>query len=280
MTGSNELELSDHHFAKLCDIIHQNTGITIGDGRKSLLLSRLRNRLREVNESNFKSYIARVTNDADEMQELINRVTTNKTLFYRTPRVWEHFQGVVIPDFLAKPTSRPMRIWSAAASSGEEAYTAGMILEGVRTSNPGFDYKVVGTDISVRVLEQAESGIYSGVKVNNFSKAYSELFNAQMVGDDSGGFQVKPSIKSRITFKQHNLQNRMKSSPFDAIFLRNVLIYFTPEDQEDFLSKIHDLLSPDGILYIGESESISRLETDFEIVEPMVYRPIARRRAA
>ncbi len=277
MGDSNELELNDLNFTKLCGIIHENTGITIGEGRKSMLLSRLRGRLRELEETDFKSYIARLSSEAGEMQELINRVTTNKTLFYRTPRVWEHFRDVAIKDFLAKKTGRPMRIWSAAASSGEEAHTAGMILEDVRAANPGFDYKILGTDISLRVLKQAEAGVYSGVKVDNFRKSNPELFNAHMVADDSGGFQIAPAIKTRLTFKQHNLQKRMKASPFDVVFLRNVLIYFTPEDQSDFLGKIHEVMPPDGTLYIGESESLSRVKTDFDIVEPMVYMPMARK---
>jgi len=281
MTMQKAIEMSDAHFSQLCTIIHENTGITIVDGRKSMLLSRLRGRLRELGETDFDAYISRVTSDRDEMQELVNRVTTNKTLFYRTPRVWEHFRTVVVEEFLASGTRRPMRVWSAASSTGQEAHTAGMVLESVRHDHPSFDYKVIGTDISKRVLDQAEAGVFSEQTVANFKKDQPELFTKHMMRNDAGTFQVSPDIKSRISFKYHNLQERMKNvSSFDAVFLRNVLIYFTIEDQAKVLAHIHALLPPNGTLYIGESESLSRVETDFDIVEPMVYRPQAGARKA
>ncbi len=280
MASNADSELSDLQFDKLRTIIHDNTGITIQDGRKSLLLSRLRSRLREVEEPNFKSYIARLSSDADEMQELINRVTTNKTYFYRTPRVWDHFRGQAVEDFLAKGSKRPMRIWSAAASTGEEAHTVGIVLEEVRTSQSNFDYKIMGSDISSRVLKKAEAGVYAPPAVKEFRKEQPDLFRTHMMGDDAEGFHVAPNVKSRISFKLHNLQKRMTgTSPFDAVFLRNVLIYFTPEDQEEILRNIHAMMPPDGTLYIGESETLTRLNTDFDIIEPMIYRPNAGRKA-
>jgi chemotaxis protein methyltransferase CheR len=266
------IELSDGNFAKLQQIIHDTTGITIADGRKSMLLSRLRGRLRDMNETDFKSYISRVTSDTDELQEMINRVTTNKTLFYRTPRVWEHFVTTAVAGFVDRNPGRPMRIWSAAASTGEEAYTAGMVLETVRQTQDGFDYKIVGSDISSRVLGEAETGCYGPDRVANFRKSHPELFQTHMLGDDTAGYRVRPQIKSRVSFRPHNLQNRMThAGPFDAVFLRNVLIYFTPKDQEIILDHVHSVMHSDGVLYIGESESLSRLTTKFEMVEPIIY---------
>ncbi len=276
MAAESDLELSDLNFAKLRTIIHDNTGISIADGRKSLLLSRLRQRLRETDMADFKSYVARVQSDAGELQELIDRITTNKTLFYRTPRIWEHFRDVAVEDFIARKAMRAMRIWSAAASTGEEAYTAGMLLEGPRKTQDEFDYKIVGTDISARVLKKAEMGAFPASTVANFRKDQPSLFRDHLTGNDAAGFQVDPKIKARVSFKLHNLQNRMKNaSPFDVVFLRNVLIYFTAEDQEGILRNVHAHMPPDGTLYIGESESLARLDTEFEMLEPMVYRPRA-----
>lgn len=270
------LELSDAHFTKLCEIIHANTGITIADGRKSLLLGRLRSRLREANEPDFDSYIKRVKTDAAELQQLINRITTNKTYFYRTPRIWDHFRSETVPAFLASKTRRPMRVWSAASSTGEEAHTIGVVLDEVRRAEAGFDFSVIGTDVSSRVLEKAEAGVYPATAVSMFKKDEPDLFRKGMVGDDANGFQVKPEVKSRLKFKLHNLQKPLRgTSSFDAVFLRNVLIYFTIEDQENILRHVHALMPPSGVLYIGESETLNRLNTGFEQVEPMVYRPIA-----
>lgn len=275
MTDSaRNFDLSDLQFEKLREIIHANTGITIGDGRKSLLLSRLRSRLRDANEPDFKSYISRLNSDASELQELINRVTTNKTYFYRTPRVWEHFLNVAVPEFLAEKPKRPMRIWSAASSTGEEAHTVGILLDEVRQSEVGFDYSVLGTDVSSRVIKIAETGVYAPQTFAAFRKDKPDLVRNALVGDDASGFHVKPDIKSRLKFKLHNLQKRLKSSgQFDVVFLRNVLIYFTVEDQENILRHVCAMMPPTGILYIGESETLGRLETPFDPVEPMVYRP-------
>lgn len=271
---TSELQLSDMHFAKLRGIIHDHTGISIGEGRKSLLLSRLRGHLRAAGAPDFKSYIKLVTSDADALQELIDRVTTNKTYFYRTPRIWEHFRDVAVEDFLDRNTMRPMRIWSAAASTGEEAYTAGIILEDLRCKRTQFDYKILGTDISARVLKSAEAGVYQAPAVAAVQKERPDLFKAHVLADDAGQFTVNSKIRSRISFKLHNLRSKLRNGgPFDVVFLRNVLIYFQPEDQERILAEVHSVMSPAGTLYIGESETLSPLKTDFEIVQPLVYQP-------
>lgn len=268
----HDIELSDVHFTKLREIIHKNTGITIGEGRKGLLISRLRGRLRDVDEPNFKAYIGRVISDASEMQELIDRVTTNKTYFYRTPRIWEHFRTVVVPAFRAKDASRPMRVWSAAASTGEEAHTLGILLEDTRLSEDRFDYTIFGTDVSARVLKSAKTGVYEQPAINQFRKAEPDLFRKHVLGDDAGGYKVGLAIKSRLKFQLHNLQKALKNtSAFDAVFLRNVLIYFTEEDQENILRHVASMMQPDATLYIGESETLTRLKTRFKMTDPMVY---------
>lgn len=265
-------ELNDLNFTKLRAIIHKNTGITIGDSRKSMLVGRLRSRLRETNEPSFKAYISRVESDPEELQQLINKVTTNKTYFYRTPRIWEHFIDTATEAFLLKKSKRPMRVWSGASSTGEEAHTIGVLLEDVRARTQGFDYSILGTDVSSRVLEIAEAGAYSEAAIGELKKHKPLLFEKYIENAEAGTFTADKAIRSRIKFKMHNLQKRlMQSSKFDVIFLRNVLIYFTPEDQENILTHMNNALAPDGFLYIGESESLKRLNTDFEMVAPMVY---------
>lgn len=276
MPQPTDAVLSELHFSKLQAIIHDQTGITIADGRSTMLVGRLKSRLRELGLSDYKAYIAKVMSDPDEMQELINRITTNKTYFYRTPRIWEHFREDAVPAFLAKTSPRAMRVWSAAASTGEEAHTIGIVLEQVRKSEPGFNYSVLGTDVSARVLERAETGSYDEAAFAQFRKDAPDLFAEHMKCDDAGRVQISPDIRSRIKFKRHNLQERLGGAgPFDVVFLRNVLIYFTNEDQENILRHVHALMPNDGVLYIGESETLSRLNTDFEIVAPMIYRPVS-----
>lgn len=271
----SDIEMSDSEFAKLRAIVHKNTGITIGENRKSMLLSRLRRRLREVDAPNFSSYISGLVNNPGEMQELTNRVTTNETYFYRTPRVWEHFENEVVPKFLKARHARPLKIWSAAASTGEEAHTIGVLLEDLRQKHQGFEYSVLGTDVSSRVLKIAETGLYKGRAIARFQKAKPDLFKTHMIGNDTDGFQADPAIKKRLKFKLHNLLERLKSTgSFDVVFLRNVLIYFTKEDQETILNHVRDQIRPEGTLYIGESETLTNLDTGFEQVLPIIYRPV------
>ena len=278
MTSSDiEKSLNDADFEALRAIVHKETGISIADNRRSMLFSRLQKRLRETGEATFKNYIAKVTSDPDEMQELTNRVTTNETYFYRTPRVWSHLREVAIPAFLEARAARPMKVWSAAASTGEEGHTFGVVLEDVRLANPGFDYAVLGTDISSRVVAIANEGHYVGRPVARFKREDPELFAKHMVGDDTEGYRVKPEIKRRIQFKLHNLIKPLSSGgPFDVVFLRNVLIYFNDQDQETILANIHKQLRPEGTLVIGESETLKSLNCDFEAVAPLIYRPAVK----
>ena len=269
-----EKSLSDVDFSKLRDIVHQETGITIPETRKSMMFSRLQRRLRETGEATFRGYIERVSSDPAEMQELTNRVTTNETYFYRTPRVWSHFREVSIPQFLEANTARAMKVWSAAASTGEEGHTMGVVLEDIRQRHRGFDYSVLGTDISSRVLAIAQEGHYVGRPVNRFKKEDPDLFSKYMVGNDAEGYRVVPDVKRRIQFKLHNLLRPLGAGgPFDVIFLRNVLIYFTNADQEKILANIHKQLRPEGTLMIGESETLKSLRCDFEPISPLIYRP-------
>lgn len=277
-----ETTLSDVDFSKLRSIVHAETGITIAENRRSMMFSRLQKRLRETGENTFDAYISRVSSDPVEMQELTNRITTNETYFYRTPRVWAHLREVTIPQFLNDPKKRQIKAWSAAASTGEEAHTLGVVCEDIRQKNPGFDYSVLGTDISSRVIEIAKNGHYVGRPVARFQKEDPVLFSKYMTGSDTEGFHVRPEIKSRLNFRLHNMLKPLKSGgPFDVVMLRNLLIYFTKEDQEKILANVHAQLRPGGTLIVGESETLKGLDCKFEVVAPLVYRPtLSHRRAS
>lgn len=277
----SSITMSDSDFSKLRAIVYSQTGITIGDTRRSLLVTRLRPRLRDLGLPDYRAYINRLSSDPAERQELTNRVTTNETYFYRTPRVWSYFNEVFVPDFAARVKNRPLRVWSAASSTGEEAYTAGVFLEDMRKELAGFDYSILGTDISSRVIDVASCGIYKGRPVARFQKEQPELFSRHMVGSDEKGWKVGPDIRARIRFRQHSLLNSLKNTAqFDAIFLRNVLIYFTASDQETIVRHARTVLHPEGVLFIGESESLKHITSDVEQVAPIIYRPASRSRGA
>ena len=269
-----ENSLSEVDFIQLRSIIHSETGITISDNRKRMLYSRLQSRLRATGSVNFREYIEKIRDDDKEMQEFKNRVTTNETYFYRTPRIWSHFRTETIPNFLELQPQRPMNVWSAAASTGEEAHTVGVVLESVRQTHTKFDYSVLGTDISTRVIGIAKQGHYKGRPLARFRNEEPELFLKFMTGTDSEGYYVTQGIRQRISFRTHNLTERLSSGgPFDVVFLRNVLIYFVPEDQERILANIYEQMRPNGTLFIGESETLSNLKCKFEQISPLVYKP-------
>eukprot|EP00903_Cladosiphon_okamuranus_P002593 g2591.t1 len=211
--------------------------------------------------------------DSRETEHYVNAVTTNKTLFYRTPRIWSYLTDEFVPAWIKAGHNRPLEVWSGASSTGEEIYTAGMVLEEFRKSRPGFEYRIVGTDVSDRVVEIADKGVYSGRIIDMFKTSSPELFAKYMVGNDSDGYRVNNDIRSRIKFQRHNIFKPFQTrSKYDVSLLRNVLIYFTHEDQERAIANVERSLRPDGLLIIGESETLSPLETNYVCVAPLIYR--------
>ncbi|NQY15431.1 MAG: protein-glutamate O-methyltransferase CheR [Henriciella sp.] len=265
--------LSEAYFAELVKFTHDLTGITILPNRKSMLVSRLRSRLRATNTTNFNDYLRLLKSDSGETEHYVNAVTTNKTLFYRTPRIWSYLKDEFVPAWIKAGHNRPMEVWSGASSTGEEIYTAGMVLEEFRKKHPGFDYRIVGTDISDRVVDIADKGIYSGRIVDMFKTSSPDLFAKYMVGNDADGYSVNSDIRSRIKFQRHNVFKPFQTrSKYDVSLLRNVLIYFTHEDQESAIANVERSLRPDGLLIIGESETLSPLQTNYVCVAPLIYR--------
>lgn len=264
---------SDECFAELHELIHQLTGITIGESRKAMMASRLRKRLRANDLKDFDSYLELIRNDKEELQEFVDNLTTNKTYFHRTPRIWQYLEDIFIPQWINARHSRPINVWSAAASTGAEAYTAGALLEEFRSKHPNFDYKIFGTDVSTQVIETAEKGNYPARAVQRFKQERPDIFAKYMTGDDASGYQVVPDIKRRIRFKHHNIFRTLSpAQKFDIVLIRNVLIYFTHSDQEEALRKVERCMHPGATLIIGESETLSPLKTNFVSTAPLVYR--------
>lgn len=263
------LVLSDACFGEYLKTVHAMTGIQIDQSRKTMLVGRLRRRVTELSLT-YEGYLEKVRTDKAEGRQFIDLTTTNETYFYRTPRVWEFFNEEFLPKW---DTQKTLRIWSAAASTGEEAHTLGILCQAHKERNPGFQYKIFGTDISTEVVDIARKGTYNGRSIRRFRGSHPELFEKYMQGDDANGYQAIPAIKANLDFVNHNLFSILAGrGPFDFIFLRNVLIYFSKEDQERVLFNATRVAAPEAFLVIGESESISRLDTEFEPYAHFVYR--------
>ena len=270
MACGKPLEFDDTSFNQYAEFIHDLTGITIEKNRKAMLVGRIRRRVTELNLATYQDYLSYLSSHIDEKNAFINMVTTNKTYFYRTPRVWSYVAETFLPEWFKKNPTRTFWAWSAAASSGEEAHTLGVLCQQFKDKNPGFEYSILGTDISSEVIEKCEIGIYQEKSIERFRKEKPILFQ-KYVSTNAGNYSVKNEIKSRISFRTHNLFEPLRGRSFSLVLLRNVLIYFTVPDQEKVITNIQNNLKDNAVLVIGESESISRIQTNLEYVEPLIY---------
>lgn len=267
-------ELTEIQIKQVIGLIHKHTGMTVSDNKKSLIQGRIRPRMRALGLTTFAEYINYLEKNSAETQEFINRITTNETSFFRTPRLWEYFRSTFLPEWISANKGKKLNIWSGAASSGEEIYSTAMTCLEVSKLNQGFDFGILGTDISTQVLKVAERGCYSGKTIEGLAKSNPELLK-RYFASTGDGYEVLPAIRSKVRFVPHNLLGAQKQL-FDVVFLRNVLIYFETVEQETILNHVADALPVGGKLFIGESESLTGLKTTFKFVAPLVYekRPV------
>lgn len=266
-----ELVLTDECFGDYLKLIHQLTGITVMSNRKSMLQSRLRKHILSIGQSSYENYLRLVQSSAPEKVVFIDLVTTNETYFYRTPRIWDYIEKKFLPAWHQSHPRQTLQAWSAAASSGEEAHSLAVSCQIFKEKHPDFSFQILGTDISQEMVELCQAGEYAGRSIESFRRLRPDAFQKYMIPHREG-FRAAPEIRSRLKFQQHNLFGSLKSPvKFDLVLLRNVLIYFTPQDQEKVLAGLRPSLRPSGVLIIGESESLTHIHSDFKAVEPLVY---------
>ncbi len=265
--------LSETCFKEFLSLVHKLTGITIASNRTSMLEGRLRKRISALGLETYEEYLKLAQDNAGEQKHFIDLVTTNETYFFRTPRVWEYIERKFLPQWSAKHPNQMMKAWSAAASSGEEAHSLGVICQDFKEKTPGFQYQITGTDISGEMIDLCQKGLYSGRSLEAFKKTRPAQFERHMKLKGDNTYQVASEIKAHLKFQQHNLFRAFQTQEaFDLILIRNVLIYFKGPDQETVLSLIAPRLAPEGVLIIGEAESLAHINTGYKSIEPLVYR--------
>lgn len=268
-----DVVLVEKCFNEFVELIHELTGITIGTNRTSMIEGRLRKRIAALQLESYEAYLGLVRRDKVEQVEFINLVTTNETSFFRTPRIWSYIESKFLHSWFESHPKRKFRVWSAASSSGEEAHTIGILCESFKQKNPGFRYQIMGSDISNEMVERCRAGVYSGRSIEAFKATRPELFTRYMNEVSIGMYQASSEVRSNLKFQQHNLFKSLKSTEqFDLILVRNVLIYFKAHDQEKVISNAVTNLATDGILVIGESESLTHIRTELKACEPLIYR--------
>lgn len=249
----------------------ETTGITLSEMKKALLVSRLASRLRHRKVPSFREYYKLVTDpqETDELQAAIDLITTNETSFFREA---SHFD--VLRSYLRslRPVPMPFRVWSAAASSGEEAYSLAMVLS---EALGGAEWNILGTDISTRVLERASKALYPIERSKTIPKDYLSKYCLKGQGRYQGMFLIERPLRNRVSFQQLNLCAPLPDlGPFDVVFLRNILIYFAQEEKRLVVDAISRKLKPGGLLMIGHSETLAGISGRYQQIQPTVYRAL------
>ncbi|HEY4211937.1 MAG TPA: protein-glutamate O-methyltransferase CheR [Steroidobacteraceae bacterium] len=261
--------ISDQEFGKFQRFIFDAAGITLSDAKKALVSGRLAKRLQACQVGSYGEYFKLLMSGESpaELQMAVDLLTTNETYFFREPK---HFQ------FLKKRLTSgelrgPCRVWSAASSSGQEAYSIGMLLEDCL---PGQPWEVVGSDISTRVLQRAQTGQYPLERLDHFPPGYLQRFCLKGRGAQEGTLLVDRCVRSKVRFLQVNLNAPLPASvgTFDVVFLRNVLIYFNVQTKRQVVTRIVQALRPGGWLLIGHSENLVDVNDDLQPIAPAIFR--------
>lgn len=252
--GGVELNLPD--FNAIAGIVRKNAGIDLNEAKLGLVKSRLQKRLRTLDLASFREYINLVnsSNGAAELDELICAISTNVTSFNREPHHFVHFRETVLPNLIKKMKAREsVRIWSAGCSNGSEAFTVACAILEAYPDALKCDFKILASDIDKYSLETGRNGLYSEDMV---AKMPSSSMNKWFQKVDRG-YQIDPKLRSMVSFKTLNLMAPWPiRKKYDAIFCRNVLIYFTQEDQAKLFTKFSGHLLEDAFMYIGHSERV------------------------
>ncbi|MEY2342316.1 protein-glutamate O-methyltransferase CheR [Acidithiobacillus sp. IBUN Pt1247-S3] len=258
---------SPREYQKIQEFIFAASGITLGPGKQAMVAGRLGKRLRALGSSNYEDYLQHLLRDPQEKQLAVDLLTTNETYFFREPKHFAFFSEKVIPEWnhLNKP-----RIWSAASSSGEEAFSIAMVLAERRGQRP---WEIFASDLSQSILQTAQAATYPLQRGEKIPKPYLQRFCLKGIGSKEGTFQIDAALRQRVQFHQINLINPLPDlGEFDMIWLRNVLIYFNFDTKAAICQEILQKLRPGGYFLVGHSESLQGITSGLEMVQAAVYR--------
>lgn len=267
MVKRSELDLTDQQFTFITQIIYDRVGIVLTPQKRDMVYGRLTRRLRELKMNDFNSYcnLLKSPQSEQEIHHLVNAITTNLTRFFREGHHLEHLNEHL--KELAMQKQSRVRLWSAGCSSGMEPYSMAMVLQSVLKNSAISDAKILATDIDTKMLEIGNSGIYAASDIDEVPEPYRKSF--KMTAD--GKCQMGSEIQNLIAFKQLNLLQKFPmKGPFDAIFCRNVVIYFDTQTKENIFRRMAQIIKPGGFLYIGHSESMKNI-SEFNLVGRTIY---------
>jgi chemotaxis protein methyltransferase CheR len=261
--------ISDSEFSQFQRFIYEAAGITMAPSKKALVSGRLAKRLTHCGVKSYGDYFRLLASgkSPDEVQTAVDLLTTNETYFFREQK---HFD--LLRELALKVAGNPQafRVWSAASSSGEEAYSIAMVLADCLGERA---WEVIGTDISARVLERARSGHYPLARTQNIPASYLKRFCLKGTGLQEGTLLIERSLRNRVKFLAGNLNSALpKIGEFDVIFLRNVMIYFNGDTKREVVARAVALLRPGGHFLVGHSETLNDLTSAVQPIAPSIYR--------
>jgi len=264
-----EFVFTSKDFERVRQLIYDHAGISLNPSKQDMVYSRLARRLRATGINNFKDYLALLeSNDEAEWQAFVNALTTNLTSFFREP----HHFPLLAEHVLKQKGKHPISLWCSASSTGEEPYSMAMtVVDAFGSFTP--PVTIVATDLDTNVLAKAEAGVYPVERVEKLSPDLVKRFFLKGAGAQAGFVRVRPELRAMITFRQVNLlsDDWHIRGPLDAIFCRNVMIYFDKATQLKILERFAPLLQPDGLLFAGHSESFHNAGHVFSLRGKTVY---------
>lgn len=272
-------KMSPAEFRRLSNYIYTELGIKMPEAKKVMLESRLQKRLRDIGITSFSDYCEFVFSAKgmeSEIFHMIDVVTTNKTDFFREPQHFDFLRDIVLQEFNLKRTGKPLSIWSAGCSTGEEPYTLAMVLAEAVQDGHLDDFSIFATDISVRVLQKAAMAIYHENRVADIPVSIKKKYLLRAKNPLDKTVRIIPQLRNKITFHRLNFMDEHYdfNTMFDIVFCRNVIIYFDKETQEQVINKLVSRLKPDGFFFLGHSESITNMNVPLKNMKPTIFRKI------
>lgn len=278
MHPSFTAKLSAEAYRTLAALVYQHSRIRLGPDKQSMLANRLRKRLRTLGLTCYNDYcgVLHSAQGPDEIEQLVDLISTNHTRFFREPEHFSFLTARILPDLVSRLASegRPLTIWCAAASSGEEPYTLAIVLSEYFRDHPSVEWQIEASDISHRMLEHAEQGIYPLDSQHALAPELLRRYFQRGVNVRTGKCRVKAELRHRVRFQRINLfQGEYPvAREQHVIFCRNVMIYFDPPSRATLVQKLTRQLAPGGYLFIGHSESLMGIPHELEPVRQSVFR--------
>lgn len=255
----SEIKISSSQFKKLSNIVYKESGVVLNDGKYNLLVARISKRMRQTNLSSVSDYIRLISSDSNEFIEFIDATTTNHTYFFRENKHCEYIIKTL-------DNKKPLKIWSAASSSGEEAFSIA-----VQLLDNSFSFNIDASDVSDSMLNIGKRAVYPKQRVQNVPLSILHTYFQKGRGRQLDHVKVKPFVQQYVTFKKFNLLSDIPFDTFDIIFCRNVMIYFDVPTRQKVVNSLCRALNPGGFFFVGMSESLTGLTHNLKTILPSGY---------